>query len=103
LVAQFGGIPLTQKHDVVIIDHTPQFLMTKRRKLLQQMLAVECELCGSKERVEVHHIPKLADLEKPARQEKPVWVKQMAAMRRKTFLTAFCQAHSIISAIISPP
>jgi Type II intron maturase len=86
LVAQFGGIPLKRKHDAVIIDHTPQFLMTNRSELLQRMLADECELCGSKERVEVHHIRKLADLERPGRKEKPVWVKQMAAMRRKTLV-----------------
>jgi hypothetical protein len=86
LVAQFGGIPLKRKHDAVIIDHTPQFLMTNRSELLQRVLADTCELCGSNERVEVHHIRKLADLEKPGRKEKPAWVKQMAARRRKTLV-----------------
>jgi len=86
LVAQFGGIPLKRKHDAVIIDHTPQFLMTNRSELLQRVRADTCDLCGSNERVEVHHIRKLADLEKPGRKEKPVWVKQMAARRRKTLV-----------------
>ena len=86
LVAQFGGIPLKRKHDAVIIDHTPQFLMTNRSELLQSVLADTCELCGSNERVEVHHIRKLADLGKPGRKEKPVWVKQMAARRRETLV-----------------
>jgi group II intron reverse transcriptase/maturase len=86
LVAQFGGIPLKRKHDAVIIDHTPQFLMTNRSELLQRVLADTCELCGSHERVEVHHIRKLADLEKSGRKERPVWVKQMAARRRKTLV-----------------
>ncbi len=58
--------------------------MTNRSELLKRVLADHCELCGSKERVEVHHIRKLADLEKPGRKEKPVWMKQMAARRRKT-------------------
>jgi hypothetical protein len=70
LVAQFGGIPLKRKHEAVIIDHTPQFLMTNRSELLQRVLADTCELCGSNEGVEVHHIRKLADLEKPGRKEK---------------------------------
>ncbi|HEY6409123.1 MAG TPA: hypothetical protein VIY29_16810, partial [Ktedonobacteraceae bacterium] len=36
---------------------------------LQRVFADTCELCGSSERVEVHHIRKLADLEKPGRKE----------------------------------
>jgi hypothetical protein len=60
--------------------------MTNRSELLQRVFADKCELCGSKEKVEVHHIRKLADLEKPGRKEKPVWVKQMAARRRKTLV-----------------
>ncbi len=52
----------------------------------QRVLADRCELCGSKEKVEVHHIRKLADLEKPGRRAKPAWVKQMAARRRKTLI-----------------
>ncbi len=86
LVAQFGGIPLKRKHNAVLADHTPQFLMTNRSELLKRVLADECELCGSKERVEVHHIRKLADLEKPGRKGKPVWMKQMAMRRRKTLV-----------------
>src|SRR5581483_1510950 len=90
LVAQFGGIPLISKHDAVLVDHTPQFLMTNRSELLQRVLADECELCGSREQVEVHHIRTLADLEKPGRREKPIWMKQMAARRRKTLVV--CRA-----------
>ena len=86
LVAQFGGIPLKRKHQAVLVDHTPQFLMTNRSELLKRVLADQCELCGSKERVEVHHIRKLADIEKPGRKEKPVWMNQMAARRRKTLV-----------------
>jgi group II intron reverse transcriptase/maturase len=86
LVAQFGGIVLKRQRDAVLVDRLPQFVMTNRSELLQRMLANTCELCGSKEKVEVHHIRKLADLEKPGRREKPVWVKQMAARRRKTLI-----------------
>jgi len=86
LVAQFGGIPLQRKRNAVLIDHSPQFFMRNRSELLQRVLADTCELCGSKEKVEVHHIRKLADLEKPGRKDKPAWVKQMATRRRKTLV-----------------
>ena len=86
LVAQFGGIPLQRKQDAILVDRQPQFLMKTRSELLQRVLADTCELCGSTEQGEVHHIRKLADLEKPGRREKPVWVKQMATRRRKTLV-----------------
>ena len=86
LVAQFGGIPLQRKQDAILVDHQPQYAMTNRSELLKRVLADQCELCGSRDRVEVHHIRKLADLEKPGQKEKPAWVKQMAARRRKTLV-----------------
>src|SRR5256885_9319788 len=86
LVARFGGIPLKRKQEAILVDRLPQFVMTNRSELLQRVFADTCELCGSKEKVEVHHIRKLADLEKPGRKEKPVWIKQMAARRRKTLV-----------------
>jgi hypothetical protein len=86
LVAQFGGIPLQRKQDAILVDHTPQFYMTNRSELLKRVLAETCELCGSKEQVEVHHIRKLADVEKPGKKEKPKWMKHMAARRRKTLV-----------------
>jgi hypothetical protein len=86
LVAHFGGIPLKRKHQAILVDRHPQFVMTNRSELLQRVLANRCELCGSREKVEVHHIRKLADLGKPGRREKPAWVKHMAARRRKTLI-----------------
>lgn len=94
LIAQFGGIPLVRKHDAILVDHIPQFHMTNRSELLKRVLADQCELCGSRECVEVHHIRKWADLEKPGRKEKPAWMKQMAARRRKTLVVCRrCHEH----------
>jgi hypothetical protein len=101
LVSQFGGLPLKRKQDAILVDRHPQFVMTNRSELLQRVLADKCELCGSKEKVEVHHIRKLADLEKPGRREKPVWIKQMAARRRKT-LVVCRKCHEEIHAGTSP-
>jgi hypothetical protein len=86
LVATFGGIALKRKQDAILVDREPQFVISNRSELLQRMFADICELCGSKEQVEVHHIRKLADLEKPGRREKPAWVKLMATRRRKTLV-----------------
>jgi group II intron reverse transcriptase/maturase len=86
LVAQFGGIPLIRNQEAILVDRQPQPVMTNRSELLRRVFADTCELCGSQVKVEVHHIRKLADLEKPGRKEKPVWVKQMAARRRKTLV-----------------
>jgi len=97
LVAQFGGLPLQRKQEAILVDRQPQFTMTNRSELLKRVLADQCELCGSRKRVEVHHIRKLADLEKPGRKEKPVWMKQMVARRRKT-LVVCRQCHEDIHA-----
>jgi len=46
---------------------------------VQRLLADTCELCGSQEKVEVHHIRALKDLKRRGRREKPEWMKRMAA------------------------
>jgi group II intron reverse transcriptase/maturase len=57
-----------------------------RSELIHRLQADTCELCGSQEDIEVHHVRKLADLKRPGRKEKPEWVKRMAALRRKTLI-----------------
>lgn len=46
---------------------------------LSRLLADTCELCGATERCEVHHIRKLADINKPGRKDKPKWMMHMLA------------------------
>jgi group II intron reverse transcriptase/maturase len=86
LVATFGGIPLRRHRLADLNDQPVQRFGPRRSELLQRVLAEECELCGSRERVEVHHIRKLADLKKPGRKPRPPWVEVMAARRRKTLV-----------------
>jgi hypothetical protein len=45
-----------------------------------------CELCGSQDSVEVHHLRRLADLQRHGRCEKPRWVKVMVARHRETLV-----------------
>jgi hypothetical protein len=86
LIGRFGGIPLRTTLTATIEDR----LLARKRlggtELLQRLLAGACEACGSTEHVEVHHVRKLADLERPGRNPKPDWVRLMAARRRKTLI-----------------
>lgn len=90
LVAQFGGLPLRYRKDFAALPDQPTLIYHQRTELLQRLLADECELCGTTTHVEVHHIRKLANLQRSGRKEKPEWVKRMAARRRKTLVV--CRA-----------
>lgn len=85
LTAQFGGISLTHKRKTVI-DDMPYKVWGGRTELLKRLLADTCELCGSTEDIEVHHVRKLADLKTKGKAEKPVWIQIMATRNRKTLV-----------------
>jgi group II intron reverse transcriptase/maturase len=86
----WGGISLkVVKHITQPIDDLPyQEKWTARADLIQRLQANTCELCGSHENIEVHHVRKLADLKKKwsNRKHVPLWVKRMVAIRRKTLI-----------------
>ena len=92
LIAQFGGIPLKRRKEAEIIDQQPQLIRTGSTELVQRLQAEECQLCGSKKKVEVHHIRALKDLKRKGRREKKVWVEMMASRRRK-FLIVCRKCH----------
>lgn len=85
LVARWGGISLKRNIDAVL-DDAPPPAWVSRTELEQRLLADTCELCGSHDRIQVHHIRALRDLKQRGRQPKPDWVKLMAARRRKTLV-----------------
>ena len=59
----------------------------QRTELSKRLLADQCELCGRKDAsVEVHHVRKLATLDKPGRKALPDWKKMMIARHRKTLV-----------------
>ncbi|HMA35902.1 MAG TPA: reverse transcriptase domain-containing protein [Chloroflexia bacterium] len=96
LIARFGGISLVRRPQASVTDQLP-VERYRRTELLQRFLADECELCGSQENVEVHHIRKLADLNTTGRKEKPLWVQRMVERQRKTLVV--CQeCHEAIHA-----
>ena len=86
LVARFGGIPLKRNRQAVLADQKPQRDRVERNELIKRLLADECELCGSKEYVQVHHVRALRDLNVKGRGAKSPWVQIMAARRPKTLV-----------------
>jgi group II intron reverse transcriptase/maturase len=103
LVATFGGIPFERIPDGMgVVDINPIVEWSrpanKRSEVVQRLFAGKCELCGVKdEPVQVHHIRKLADIDKPGRRPKADWEKVMSARRRKTLVVCM-DCHRIIHA-----
>ncbi len=97
LTARFGGISLARQPFAKITDRPTTLAGPIRNELLSRLLAQACELCGSTENIQVHHIRKLADLKVKGRKEKPLWVQLMAARRRKTLVVCH-DCHTAIHA-----
>ena len=97
LVAQFGGYAIRRRTDAILVDQRPPLSYTKGSELLKRLQADECELCGSTVRVEVHHLRKMADLNRHRRKPVPTWFRLMATRKRKTLIA--CRAcHEAIHA-----
>lgn len=88
LVARWGGISLARQMKATL-DDQQSFVWSQRSELEKRLLAQRCELCGSQEQIEVHHIRALKDLQRNGQAERPKWVHIMAARHRKTLIT--CQ------------
>src|SRR5439155_9002412 len=103
LVATFGGIAFERVPEgmgVVDFRFESAWLKqaSKRSEVVQRLLAGKCELCGIEgEPVQVHHIRKLADIDRPGRRPKTSWEWVMSARKRKTLVV--CEdCHRIIHA-----
>ena len=86
LVARFGEIPLRRADTAVLTDRQPVLASTRRNELIHRLVAGCCEIRERAENLEVHHIRKLADLNRPGRPDKPAWMHLMAMRRRKTLV-----------------
>ncbi len=58
----------------------------ERNELIKRLLADKCEMCGSTEDVQVHHVRALRDLNVKGQRAKSLWVLVMAARKRKTLV-----------------
>jgi hypothetical protein len=87
LIATWGAIPLvrTTSPATTLNDSTVSYWAT-RAELVHRLLHDTCELCGSQDRVQVHHVRHLKTLYSPGRKPKPQWVQKMAALHRKTLV-----------------
>ena len=96
LVATWGRTDLVHCRGAVL-DDAPAKVWNPRTDIVQRLLADACELCGSRDRVQVHHVRALKDLRRRGRAELPRWKQEMAARQRKTL--AVCHAcHTAIHA-----
>lgn len=95
LTAYFGGVSLKSNKWVSINDQPTKPIWSGRSEVVERLLAQECELCGSDQQIEVHHVRKLADLKPKDGSALPEWKRRMAARRRKTLVV--CRAcHELI-------
>lgn len=83
LVATWGGIPLIRDMQATL-DEQPMKVWTGRSELVQRLLANCCELCGSVEHIEMHHVRAMRDLHRYPGRTKPPWVVRMITIQRKT-------------------
>ena len=89
LITHFGGVSLKWNKWVAISDTKTIPIWSGRSEVVERLLAQQCELCGSNHTIEVHHIRKLADLQRKGQKDKRQWVQKMVARRRKTLVV--CQ------------
>ena len=86
-MSYYSVISLRWNKKATIDDNQMNFIIwSGRSELIERLLAQKCELCGSTEKIEVHHIRKLADLAQKDGVERPEWMQKMSARRRKTLV-----------------
>ena len=90
LVATWGGVPLSWDIKATLKEKLSVIWRGERSELVQRLLAEVCELCGSRDDVEVHHVRKMKNLHAYPGRPKPEWVVRMIALKRKTLL--LCRA-----------
>jgi hypothetical protein len=88
LVARYGGIPLHWQKKAVLEDRQPGRAVGPK-ELITRLLAGRCEICEGSGNIQVHHIRKLADLNKLGQPDRPAWAVIMAKRRRKSLVV--CQ------------
>jgi group II intron reverse transcriptase/maturase len=87
LVAEFGGLPLRRQQRLLTpSDPLISTEWNRGSELVKRLEADRCELCGSGDRIQVHHIRKLSDLTRNGRRAKEPWEAVMIARKRKTLV-----------------
>jgi hypothetical protein len=89
LTATFGGLSLTRRKNPVIKDQVLRPYFNMRSEIIERLLNDTCEVCGAQERIQMHHVRKLKDLNKKGKREIPLWMKVMISRKRKSI--ALCK------------
>ena len=84
LTAMFGGLPLRRRKNPVMEDRVLLPYVRVTSEIVARLLNDTCEVCGSKENVEMHHVRHLRDLNKKGKREMPLWMKIMISRKRKS-------------------
>ena len=73
--ARFGGIPLRRRKHARLIDGA--WPTRRGTQLIARLTAGICELCDSRDGITVHHVKRLADLDRYSATTAPTWVETM--------------------------
>ena len=84
LVATFGGLSLARKKDAAVRKVAIPTYPRMRSEIVERLLKNTCEVCESQEHIEMHHMRKLASLNKKGKREQPLWMKIMITRKRKS-------------------
>jgi hypothetical protein len=109
LVATFGGVPferIPEGMGTVDFSFQPAWFAAgdNRSEVVRRLLAGKCELCGAKGPLEVHHIRRVADIDRPGRRPKTAWEKLLSVRKRKTLVTCRrCHDHIHAGQYDGPP
>ena len=99
LTASFYAKPIRRVKTAILIDQKPTAYYTaSRNELVRRLLAEKCELCGSTENIEVHHIRKISNLKKryKGRKNPPKWVVLMVERNRISIIVVCQTCHNKI-------
>ncbi len=90
LRAILGGIPLRIRKTPFDFKVDKKVYEPKygRVELTQRLLADECELCGSRDRIEVHHIKSIRKMRnrQKGKVKLPIWKEEMLSRNRNTLV-----------------
>ena len=89
LTASFGGLSLKRRRSPVIQDQVIKPYVNTRSEIIERLLNDACEVCEAKERIQMHHVRKLKDLNKKGKREMPLWMQVMISRKRKSI--ALCK------------
>ena len=87
LTAKFGATSIRYDQRAILSDKK-KVIWPNRNELVKRLLANQCELCGSTQTIQVHHVRKLSNIQRryQGRPSPPDWAVRLMELRRKTLV-----------------